>query len=113
MLVGKTKFCISPKPIIEIDELEYVTDILYDDKLKVHYINIGISSSGMNTLNQIRRAMPNAEFGYVMENNVIGRFRLHEGIIYARYMKLGMDVDLKTVKMIQAIFKKYITLTER
>jgi hypothetical protein len=56
MLIGEKKICMLKKPIISIDQLEYVTDILYDPVVKSHYIKLGLSAESIKVLNQTNNA---------------------------------------------------------
>ena len=49
MATGKSKLCVTNKPILAIGEIDYVTPIQYDPKYKVYYIDIGITAAGMRT----------------------------------------------------------------
>src|SRR5689334_3985927 len=62
MIVNNEKVCISKKPIIAADELTYATDIEYDPKYQMHYIDIGLSTSGSNTLTQTVASLPDSRF---------------------------------------------------
>ena len=68
MIIGKTKVCISKKPIIPIEEVEYATDIQYDPNFKTHYIDVGISSLGIQTLNKTVSSLADIKFALVIQD---------------------------------------------
>ena len=74
----RKKVCVLKKPIVSVDELEYVTDILYDPIIKSNHINLGFSSASVSTLNQTILSIPNAEFAVVVNDDVICVFTIHE-----------------------------------
>ncbi len=105
MLIGNTRVCISKKPILEIQEVESVSDILYDNIRKVAYINVGISSKAVQTLNKISGALSKSQFVIVLENNGVGLFTVTE-TIKNRIMQIGADVDLKNLQVIHSMLKR-------
>ena len=105
MLVGKRKICTSKKPIISIEELEYVTDILYDPTLKLNYINLGLSSKSVTVLNQTVDFLPHSQFALVVENDVICIFTIHESFT-DRFLRIGSDLDLKNLTIVHDALKK-------
>ncbi len=102
MLVGE-KVCISKKPILEIGEVEYVTDIIHDRTSKTNYIIIGLSSKGIHAFNKIFHSLPNSQFVLVLENIGLGRFTLNKEVTNLR---IGGDVDLETLTRIRSVLKK-------
>jgi hypothetical protein len=105
MLVGGKRVCVLKKPIIGIDEFEYVTDILYDPVIKRNYINLGLSQSSINRLNQTVTSIPKAEFALVVTDDVIGTFTIHEKLV-ERHLRMGTDLDLKNLEMVRDVLKK-------
>jgi hypothetical protein len=105
MLMGGGTVCISKKPILGTEEVEYVTDILYDPELKAHYFNVGISSHALSTFNKIFHAMPKSQFLFVLENKGLGRFDV-QNEIKTRAMRVGADTPLKDLTTIHKIFKE-------
>lgn len=105
MVVGKTKVCLSKKPIIRIEELEYATEVQYDPKYKVHYIDVGMSSAGVQTLNKTVNSLPGSKFALVIENDVVCIFII-EREIELRSIRIGEDAQLKDLVMIHDVLKK-------
>jgi hypothetical protein len=105
MLVGGKKVCVLKKPIISVEELEYVTDILYDPVLKCNHVNLGLSQGSINTLNQTVTSIPEAEFALVVNDDVIGTFTIREKLV-ERYLRIGTDLDLKNLEMVRDALKK-------
>ncbi|MBA4054902.1 MAG: hypothetical protein C0490_09335, partial [Marivirga sp.] len=105
MIIGKAKVCISKKPIILIKELKYVSDIQYDPKNKVYYIDAGLTPSGMQTLNKTITSLPQSKFALVVENEVICLFKVTtETSVHA--IRMGEDAALEDLKTIQTALKK-------
>jgi hypothetical protein len=107
MLIGTKKICILKNPLLDIDELEYVTDILYDFDLKNNYIEIGLSSASANTLNQTISIMRDVQFALVINRDVICIFTIQERM-NTRYLRIGMDLDFKNLVFVHDILKKHI-----
>jgi len=105
MITGKSKVCVANKPIIDIEAIDYVTDILYDPKSKVHYIDIGITHSGMQTLNKMVQSLPESKFAMVVQNNVICVFAGSQD--YAiNSIRIGEDAALQDLKLIHEALGK-------
>lgn len=105
MLIGSKRVCIQQRPIIHIDELEYVTDILYDPVIKHNHVDVGFSSSSMTTLKQTVRALPKSQFALVVDDIVICTFTLEEDQA-TRYLRIGTDLDVKSLMMVHDALKK-------
>jgi len=105
MLIGNTKVCISKKPILGINEIVNVSDIIHDHVEKASYINILISSKGVGTLNKIFELLPKSQFVFVMENNGLGSFTITHKIT-TPIMRVGADVDLNNLQLIHALLKR-------
>ena len=105
MVVGKRKVCVSKKPIIPASELEYATDIRYDFQQKVNYIDVGVSSQALQTLNKMIDTLPQTYFALVVDDDVICLFNLNEEI-GARYIRVGEDADVDGLRQISNILKK-------
>lgn len=105
MIVGKTKVCISKKPIILIEELEYATDIQYDPMHKTHHIDVGISSAGIQTLNKTVSSLPRTKFALVIQDEVICIFFIEQEI-GIRSIRIGEDAQLKDLALIRDALKK-------
>jgi len=100
MLVGGRKICVLRKPIVSLDGLEYVTDILYDPVLKRNHVNLGLSSSSVSTLNQTVSSITKPEFAIVVNNTVIGIFVINEKLS-ENFLRLGTDLDLKDLEAVR------------
>jgi len=71
MVVGNSKVCVPQQPIIDISEIAYVTDIQYNPKIQAHYVDIGITSSGMKTLRRMADSLTEPKFALVIDNKVV------------------------------------------
>lgn len=100
MLIGGRKICVLKKPIIPVDELEYVTDILYDPVLKRNHVNLGLSTSSVMTLNQTVKSITKPEFAIVVNNNVIGIFAINDRLS-ENFLRVGTDLDLKELETVR------------
>ena len=105
MLIGVKRVCVLKKPIVAVDELEYVTDILYDPIVETNYIKLGFSSASVLTLNQTVSTLPTVEFAVVVEDDVICIFTIQEKL-QDRYIKIGYDLDSKSLTMVRDALKK-------
>lgn len=105
MLIGSKRVCILDEPIVKIDELEYVTDILYDHLIKCNYIDLGWSSASVNILNQTNTLVPKPEFALVVNNDVICIFKIEEGL-KTRYLRIGQDLDIKGLMIVHDALAK-------
>ena len=100
MLIGGKKICVLKKPIIHVDGLEYVTDILYDPVLKRNHINVGLSTGSVRTLNRTVSSLTKPEFAIVVNNNIIGIFMINERLSES-FLRIGTDLDLKELEAIR------------
>ena len=105
MLIGVKRVCVLMKPIVSVDELEYVTDILYDPIVETNYIKLGFSSASVHTLNQTVSTLPKVEFAVVVEDDVICIFTIEEKL-HDRYIKIGYDLDNKSLMVVRDALKK-------
>ena len=105
MLIGTKRVCVLKKPIVSVDELEYVTDILYDPIVQCNYIKLGFSRESVTTLNQTVSTIPSTEFAVVLDDDVICIFKIQEKLD-ARYIKIGYDLDNKSLTMVRDALKK-------
>lgn len=103
MVIGKKRVCLSKKPILSQEEIEYSTDIKYDPLFKVHYIEVGVSSLARNTLNKTVTSLPDTKFALVLGGEVICLFLIqHE---FAGRIRVGEDVTLSELKLIEQRLK--------
>jgi hypothetical protein len=105
MLIGSKRVCVLKKPIVSVDELEYVTDLLYDPIVQCNYIKLGFSSGSVLTLNQTVTTLPAVEFAVVVDDNVICIFKIQEKL-QDRFIKIGYDLDNKSLTMVRDALKK-------
>lgn len=102
MLIGGKNVCVLKKPILSIGALEYVTDILYDPKNKSNYVDLGLSSTSVNTLNQTISILPKTQFALVVDSKVVCIFTIHEKMD-TRYIRIGKDLDQKNLAVVHDI----------
>jgi hypothetical protein len=107
MLIGGRKVCILKKPIIDANEIEYVTDILYDPVLKRNHVNIGLSASSVRTLNRTVSSITKPEFAIVVNNNVIGIFVINEKLT-ENFLRVGTDLDLKDLEAVRDALEEIV-----
>ncbi len=105
MLVGEKKVCILKKPLINIDELEYVTGILYDPIVKLNYIKLGLSSESVKNLNETNNFLLDTQFALVVESDVICIFTIQENFT-ERFLRIGFDLDLQNLTLVHKALKK-------
>jgi len=105
MLVRQAKVCISKKPIINIEELDYITEIQYDPNSKKNYVDIGISSAGIQILNKAANSLPDTKFALVLQDDVICIFSIKEEI-GIRYIRIGEDAELKDLILVHDALSK-------
>lgn len=104
MIIGNQKICISKKPIVATSELTYATDIQYDPKYQMHYIDIGLSATGARILSQTIESLPDSQFALALNNQVICVFTLNTGFTI-RSFRIGNDIQLKDLTVIHDILK--------
>jgi|GEM_PF-2031922 hypothetical protein len=104
MIIGNQKICISKKPIVAASELTYATDIQYDPKYQLHYIDIGLSPTGSHTLSQMIESLPDTQFALALNNQVICVFKLNSGFTI-RSFRIGNDIQLKDLTTIHEALK--------
>jgi hypothetical protein len=100
MLIGGRKVCVLKKPIIHAEDIEYVTDILYDPILKRNHVNVGLSASSVRTLNRTVSSITKPEFAIVVNDNVIGIFMINERLT-ENFLRVGTDLDLKDLEAVK------------
>lgn len=105
MIISRSRVCLSRKPIVSLDIIDYVTDIQYDPRRKVYYVDIGITSSGMRTINQTVLSLPNSRFAMVVNNEVICLFA--GSTEYAiNSIRIGEDTQLKDLTTIHEVLRR-------
>jgi len=69
----KVKVCVTPEPILAVDNFTSVSSIVKRDSLGVNcYFNLGFSQTGMERLKKIYTTLPQAELVLVVDNTVVG-----------------------------------------
>lgn len=104
MLIGGAKVCISKKPILNLDQVDYVTDIRYDAAAKKHYIDIGFSSAGIQTFNRGFSSLPNNRYALVVHNDVMCIIKI-DAEITERYIRMGYDLTFKDLTTVHDMLK--------
>jgi len=104
MIVNGQKICISKKPIIAADELTYATDIEYDPRYELHYIDIGLSTTGGSTLARTVQSLPDSRFALALEGQVICVFRADPTLAISSF-RIGSDITLKDLNAIHEVLK--------
>ncbi|WP_143164730.1 hypothetical protein [Chryseolinea serpens] len=104
MLIGGAKVCISKKPILNLDQVDYITDIMYDPVAKKNYIDIGFSSAAIQTFNRGFSSLPNNRYALVVHNDVMCIIKI-EAEITNRYIRMGYDLTLKDLTAVHDMLK--------
>ncbi len=104
LLVGKSKVCVSKKPIIQIEEVQHVTEIEYDPILKFHYIDVRFSLKGIETINKTAASFTDPQFVFVIHNDAICIFSVDQEIT-VRSLRIGEDIESKDLAVIQAALR--------
>ena len=104
MIVTNQKICISKKPIVAANQLTYATDIQYDPKFQMHYIDIGLSPAGSNILTQTIESLPDSQFALALNDQVICVFKLNQTFA-VRSFRIGYDIQLKDLTAIHEVLK--------
>ena len=104
MIVNNQKICISKKPIVAASELTYATDIQYDPRYQMHYIDIGLSKAGSHTLGQMTESLPDTQFALAINNQVICVFKLNAAFTIHSF-RIGGDTQLKDLTTIHEVLK--------
>jgi hypothetical protein len=104
MVVNNQKICISKKPIVAATQLTYATDIQYDPKYQMHYIDIGLSPAGSSILSQTIESLPDTQFALALNDQVICVFKLNQSFTI-RSFRIGYDLQLKDLTTIHEVLK--------
>ena len=105
MVIDQVKLCISKKPIVTVDQIDFITPIRYDPLIESYYIDVGFSPTGMVTLNKTYTSLPNTQFALVVDNAVVCIFSVREEIT-VKYVRIGQDAPLKHLQIIRDILSK-------
>ena len=105
MVIDQAKLCISKKPIVMVDEIAYITAIKYDPIIESYYIDIGFSPEAMVTLQRTYTSLPNTQFAFVVDNEIICVFAVKEEIA-VKSIRIGQDAPLKNLQIIREILSK-------
>jgi len=105
MIIGKTKICLSKKPIVKKTALKYATEIRYDPVFKEHYIELGLSPEAGQILFKTVGSLPESQFALAIEGDVICIFSLHYPTA-PRSIKIGNDGSLRDLTVIHNALNK-------
>lgn len=105
MVIDQTKLCISKKPIVTADQIEFITPIKYDPVIESYYIDVGFSPTGMVTLNKTYTSLPNTQFALVVGEDIVCVFSVREEIA-VKYVRIGQDAPLKHLQIIREKLSK-------
>ena len=104
MVVKRQKVCLSKRPILAIEEVSSWTPIQYDPKKAVHYIDIGLSNTGMRTLAQTTLSLPDSRFAIVLNGEIICVFSGTTNYAIST-IRIGEDAPLKDLELIEETLK--------
>ena len=105
MVIDQAKLCISKKPIVTVDQIDFITAIKYDPVIESYYIDVGFSPTAMVTLNRTYTSLPNTKFALVVDNDVVCVFTVREEIAI-KSVRIGQDAPLKDLQTIREILSK-------
>lgn len=105
MVIDQAKLCISKKPIVMVDQIDFITPIKYDPIIESYYIDIGFSPTAMVTLNRTYTSLPNTQFALVVDNSIVCIFTVREEIA-VKSIRIGQDAPLKHLQTIREILSK-------
>jgi hypothetical protein len=105
MVIDQTKLCISKKPIITVDQIDFITPIKYDPVIESYYIDLGFSPTGMVTLNKTYTSLPNTKFALVVDKDIVCIFTVREEMA-VKSVRIGQDAPLKDLQIIRDILSK-------
>jgi hypothetical protein len=105
MVIDQAKLCISKKPIVTVDQIDFITPIKYDPVIESYYIDVGFSPTAMVTLNRTYTSLPNTKFALVINNDIVCVFTVREEIAI-KSVRIGQDAPLKDLQTIRDILSK-------
>lgn len=105
MVIDQAKLCISKKPIITVDQIDFITPIRYDPVFEWYYIDVGFSPTAMVTLNKTYTSLPNTKFALVVDNDIICVFAVQEDFA-VKSVRIGQDAPLKHLQIIRERLSK-------
>ena len=105
MVIDQAKLCISKKPIITVDQIDFITPIKYDPVIESYYIDIGFSPTGMVTLNKTYTSLPNTKFALVVDKDIVCIFSVREEMA-VKSVRIGQDAPLKDLQIIRDVLSK-------
>ena len=105
MVIDQAKLCISKKPIVTTDQIDFITAIKYDPIIESYYIDIGFSPTAMATLTRTYTSLPNTQFALVVDDGIVCVFSVREEIA-VKSIRIGQDAPLKHLQTIREILSK-------
>jgi hypothetical protein len=105
MVIDQAKLCISKKPIVMVDQIDFITPIRYDPVIESYYIDVGFSPTAMVTLNKTYTSLPNTKFALVVDKDIVCVFTVREEIS-VKSVRIGQDAPLKDLQTIREILSK-------
>ena len=105
MVIDQAKLCISKKPIVSVEQIEYITAIKYDPVIESYYIDIGFNVDARGKLYQTYTSLPNTQFALVVDDGVVCVFTVREDVA-VRSIRIGQDAPLKQLQEIREILSK-------
>lgn len=104
IIITNKKVCISKRPILGADQLKYATDIQYDPRYQMHYIDIGVSPAGSSVIMQTIHSLPDTQFALALEGQIICIFTVDPSVPVQAF-RIGGDVTLKDLNVIHEVLK--------
>ncbi|HTE33307.1 MAG TPA: hypothetical protein VK666_23160 [Chryseolinea sp.] len=105
MIIGKAKICIAKKPIINKEGITYASEIKYDPVFKLHYIEIGLSTSASQVLKKTVASLPESKFALAFEGEIVCTFSIAQEA-NVRAFRIGEDVLFSDLTIIHEALSK-------
>lgn len=91
-------FCIPNKPILDKTVFTSVSEIQTDAHRKRKYIDLQLSTQGMQSLKTVVSSLPNATIVLVVDNKVVGLLKNKD--VLGRFIRIDSDLVSKQIDWI-------------
>jgi hypothetical protein len=92
-------FCVPNKPILDRTAFTSVSEIQIDQGKKRKYIDLHISTKGMELLKAVVTSLPNAKLILVVDNKVVGVLKNKD--IVGRFIRIDSDMVSQQIEWIR------------
>jgi len=83
-------FCVPQKPILDRSAFTSIGEIQVDQNKKRKYIDIHVSTKGMELLKTVVTSLPNASIILIVDNKVVGILRNKD--VVGRFIRVDSDL---------------------